>query len=457
MPRKNRRVIEAVPNQEHLDILKKGVYTWNEWRKDKLKLRPDLSGAHLEGADLSGPHLSGANLEGADFSEADLVDANLSRANLSGADLSQAELMEADLSEAHLSRANLSGADLRGANLSGANLSDADLSEAHLSGADLRGANLSGANLSDADLSEAHLSGADLSGANLSDANLSDANLSQADLSRAELEGSNITLEQVSVARISADDLIDRGFIRGLLGLETDPKRTIVRQIEFRPEHHQAGLSILEYFGTVIRQKYPDIPIKVRIEQEGLKVRMVVETPEGKKEPIEKALTDYGLVVVGKKHPSDLLEDRLHILRLEQTLELEKVRHNSTLRLLETEQRHSEQLSGRYDQLLGFLGEKLLQQPQATSLVVNVEVLPKLRDSLRESERLTAEQRQEALDLLDQLRVQVELAEKDRLDKGTLGKMFGRLGQLAGMAGAAASIWQTFGPQIGAVLGIVSK
>ena len=259
------------------------------------------------------------------------------------------------------------------------------------------------------------------------------------------------------VARISEDNLIDRGFFRRLLALETDPKRTITREIEFPPEHHQAGLSILEYFGTVVRQKYPDIPIKVRIEQEGLKVRMVAETPEGKKEPIEKMLTEYGLVVVGEKQPSDLLEDRFQILQLEQTLKLEKVRYETTLRLLETEQRHSEQLSGRYDQLLGFLGEKLLQQPQATSLVVNVEVLPKLRDSLRESERLTAEERQEALDLLDQLRVQAELSEKDRLDKGTLGKMFARLSQLAGIAGAAASIWQTWGPQIGAVLGIVAK
>ena len=408
-------------NQEHLDILKQGVGVWNRWRIENPEL-PDLSGANLIGANLRGANLSGADLAGADLSGADLIEANLSAAILRGA-----KLIKADLEGANLIKADLEGANLSGADLSGADLREADLTRAALIKADLSGASLDGANLTNADLREA------------------------------EMEGSNVTIGQIRVADVPFTYLMDRAFFRRLMGQEIDPKRTVMREIEFRPEHHQAGLSILEYFGTVVRQKYPDIPIKVRIEQEGLKVRMVVETPEGKKEPIEKTLTDYGLVVVGEKHPSDLLEDRFQILQLEQTLKLEKVRHETTLRLLETEQRHSEQLSGRYDQLLGFLGEKLMQQPQATSLVVNVEVPPQLQDSLRESERLTAEERQEALDLLDQLRVQAQLAEKDRLDKGTLGKMFGRLSQLAGMGGAAASIWQTWGPQIGAILGIVSK
>ena len=406
-------------NQKHLDILKKkGVKVWNDWREDHPGVKANLSGAFFRLADLSW----------------------------------------ANLSEAQLTAADLSGADLSGADLSGADFSGQDLSGQDLSGANLRNAHLIEADLHAADLSEANLRGADLRLADLRETDLRGADLGLVNLVGAKLEGSKIDPDQLDSATLSMRQLIDRGIFSGVLpGTDNDPTKTIVREIEFPPEHHQAGLSILEYFGTVIRQKYPDISIKVRIEQEDLKVRMVVETPEGKKEQIEKALTDYGLVVVGEKPPSDLLEDRFQILQLEQTLKLEKVRHETTLRLLETEQRHSEQLSGRYDQLLGFLGEKLIQQPQATSLVVNVEVLPKLRDSLRESERLTAEERQEALDLLDQLRAQAELSEKDRLDKGTLGKMFGRLSQLAGIAGAAASIWQTFGPQIGAVLGIVSK
>jgi len=43
-------------NQEHLDILKQGVKTWNKWREKHPDIQPDLSEAHLEGADLREAH-----------------------------------------------------------------------------------------------------------------------------------------------------------------------------------------------------------------------------------------------------------------------------------------------------------------------------------------------------------------------------------------------------------------
>ncbi len=45
-------------NQEHLDLLKEGGETWNAWREENEKVRPDLSGAKLNGADLNGANLS---------------------------------------------------------------------------------------------------------------------------------------------------------------------------------------------------------------------------------------------------------------------------------------------------------------------------------------------------------------------------------------------------------------
>ncbi len=126
-------------NQQHLDLLKQGVETWNQWRYEHVDVQPNLSGANLS-------------------------EANLSKANLYGADLSGATLHEADLSEANLSEANLREANLSRANLSRATLWQADLSYAYL-----------GADLSRADLSRATLHEADLSGANLDEANLSEA------------------------------------------------------------------------------------------------------------------------------------------------------------------------------------------------------------------------------------------------------------------------------------------
>lgn len=67
-------------DQQLLDLLKQGVYNWNQWRREHLGIRLDLSEA-----DLSGVNLSGADLSGAKLNFANLSDANLSGVDLSGA------------------------------------------------------------------------------------------------------------------------------------------------------------------------------------------------------------------------------------------------------------------------------------------------------------------------------------------------------------------------------------
>ncbi len=121
-------------NPKHLEILKQGVETWNQWRTDHPDIRPDLAEA-----ELSGTNLSGVNLNGTDLSKADLRGVKLSRANLSGADL-----FFADLCEANLNGANLNAADLSWTNLNGANLR----------GADVKGVNVGGTIFANLDLSQ---------------------------------------------------------------------------------------------------------------------------------------------------------------------------------------------------------------------------------------------------------------------------------------------------------------
>jgi Pentapeptide repeats (8 copies) len=91
-----------MPNDEHVALLKQGVFAWNEWRYENANICPDLSAANLSAANLGWANLGGANLRGA---------------NLGGANL-----REANLSGANLREANLRGANLRGANLTGADL-----------------------------------------------------------------------------------------------------------------------------------------------------------------------------------------------------------------------------------------------------------------------------------------------------------------------------------------------
>ncbi len=52
-------------NPEHLNILKQGVETWNQWREEHPEIEPDLQEANLVGTHLEGVPLTGAPLEGA--------------------------------------------------------------------------------------------------------------------------------------------------------------------------------------------------------------------------------------------------------------------------------------------------------------------------------------------------------------------------------------------------------
>ena len=153
----------------------------------------NLSNADLRRADLVNAYLMGASLI-----SANLMAANLSEADLFGVDLREAILFGVDLREADLRETNLNEAKLRHVNLLGANLSECDLRGMDLSNSSLRDANLSecdlrGANLRDSDLGDANLSECDLRGANLSEAYLLGANLNKANLCKANLHGTNLS------------------------------------------------------------------------------------------------------------------------------------------------------------------------------------------------------------------------------------------------------------------------
>jgi uncharacterized protein YjbI with pentapeptide repeats len=96
-------------NQEHVEVLKRGVRAWNLWWQDKWEefICPDFSGA-----DLKGFSLTGAALSFADFSEA-----NLAFARLASGTLPAANFQAANLTGATLAFAQLTGATFKGANL----------------------------------------------------------------------------------------------------------------------------------------------------------------------------------------------------------------------------------------------------------------------------------------------------------------------------------------------------
>lgn len=207
-------------NQDHLDILKQGVETWNQWRKEHADILPDLSNAHLSETAFSGVNLSAANLRRVVLKRATLSKANLRDANLRGATLSSIDLRGADLRGAILGRANLSDGNLSEANLYRANLRGTDLSRASLNRASLNRADLSKADLSRADLSAADLSLAILVETNLTEVTLTDCHIYGIAAWDVELKGArqnNLVITPLGEPTITVDNLKIAQFIYLLL------------------------------------------------------------------------------------------------------------------------------------------------------------------------------------------------------------------------------------------------
>ena len=208
-------------NQEHLEILKQGVDTWNEWRmqkqlETKRKINQDKKfgldfffgilqssidsafGTNLNDVDLEGADLSGAVLPEVDLRRAGLQEIDLRSAFLADADFSYANLLASKLSNAILIRSDFSQADLSDADLTGANLAGARLWETNLSNADLRGADLSAASLIEANIDGAKITGCSVYGVNVW--NLKGEFAEQNDLI-IDSDGSKITVDNIKTAQ----------------------------------------------------------------------------------------------------------------------------------------------------------------------------------------------------------------------------------------------------------------
>jgi uncharacterized protein YjbI with pentapeptide repeats len=188
-------------NLKHMDIIKRGVDSWNVWRGNNSHILPSLSDAGLHMAYLNKANLSRADLADAGLRLADLIEANLKGADLYWANLSEANLKRANLEKANLQGANATGSNLREANLTGANLSQANISRANLADAQLVRVNLNGADLSGADLRGANLKKANLIGANLTNANLDGADLSDATIALVHLGPSTVGIDTIYKSR----------------------------------------------------------------------------------------------------------------------------------------------------------------------------------------------------------------------------------------------------------------
>ena len=136
-----------MPNQENLNVLRRGILAWNSWSARRKRF--DLSGADLSGCDLRGICFGDRTLEGAILREGNHEGANLAQVDLCGANMFGASLVEPDLMCSNLSGTVLELADLCCADLQMADLSDVCCDRACFAGADgnqmlIKGASMCG-------------------------------------------------------------------------------------------------------------------------------------------------------------------------------------------------------------------------------------------------------------------------------------------------------------------------
>ncbi len=161
---------------------------------------------------------------------------------------------------------------------------------------------------------------------------------------------------------------------------------TLSKSIAFESHQASAGLSILSYFNEFLNQQYAGIEAKVSIKQEGANITLVVETASGEVEKIEKSLYEFGLVVVNKKSPRDVLQSDMDVEKLQMKLEFAELELRQNARLIA----NYEAVTGEYKQRISSLENRMedLQKVICDSLVTSQE-LQKIQ--LTQSEQLPLE------------------------------------------------------------------
>lgn len=179
----------------------------------------------------------------------------------------------------------------------------------------------------------------------------------------------------------------------------------IERSIEFKPEHYQAGLGILNYFGTVMRKKYPEQNTKVRIEQDDYTVRLVVESVNGDKEIIERAFDEFGLVIHRDMQAEEFYDNYLDVAELKTKLGTFESELKFQHQLVEMKENRIIELKQDKESLLNLIRQGLVR-PNSPIYINN---------QLHNSQSIVINHKAEFTKSNDELEELIDLADSDAL------------------------------------------
>ncbi len=195
------------PNKKHLNILKRGVNSWNKWRKKNPDIIPVLAGIELNHFDLDNINLDGADLRGIQLSNIDSRFSSYRMADMRYAYLNQILFSYSDFSQADISHAEIRYTDFRHTNLFNSNLYKSELTKVYFNSANLSKAYLSRAKITISDLSGANCIGTSFENATIYDSNVFGASFIEAEVDGAELEDVYIS-DSNTTNNLPIDDLL---------------------------------------------------------------------------------------------------------------------------------------------------------------------------------------------------------------------------------------------------------
>ncbi len=196
------------PNKKHLNILKRGVISWNKWREKNPDIIPVLAGIELNHFDLDRINLDRADLRGIKLSRVDSRFSSYRMANMRYAHLNQVIFLNSDFSQANIAHSKLRYSNFRNTNLFNSNLYNSKLTKIDLNSANLNKANLNKANIIISDLSGANCIGASFENSGIYESNVFGASFIEAKVNGVKLEDVYLSPSKSNNNSLPINDLL---------------------------------------------------------------------------------------------------------------------------------------------------------------------------------------------------------------------------------------------------------
>lgn len=150
-------------------------------------------------------------------------------------------------------------------------------------------------------------------------------------------------------------------------------KNRILRELNFPPEFHSAGITILQGFVKLIKHKYGDSKVGVTIKQTGSKVILIITAPDGEVEVVEEYLDKYTEVISGSRELTTLTDDPIMVLELKGQLEIAKSQYQQQRDInLILKNSHEQRIQGLESQLDWFRNQMALEMESSRHVLEDV-------------------------------------------------------------------------------------